>query len=69
MPLDKNILKQSILDILNDMKTREEKAEEELATRLADAIDTHIRTIKITYVAGLANGGGPVTGAAQFTIS
>ncbi len=68
MALNKTLLKQEILLLMKDMQTREEDALEEFANRLSTAIDSYVKSITIQYVAGLANQGGPVVGAAQFTV-
>lgn len=65
MALDKSSLKTSIEAILTDMETRNEDAKAEFATRLADAIDTYVKSATIVYTAGLIAPpmGGAVTGA------
>jgi hypothetical protein len=64
MALDKTTLQASILSILSDMETRNEDAKLEFASRLADAIDTYVKSATIVYMAGLVapTGGGAVTG-------
>ena len=62
MALDKQGLKDEILQIMEDMRTREENADVEFATRLSDAIDTYVKTAAIVYTTGLTAPQGPVTG-------
>lgn len=69
MALNKEILKQDIIQIMNDMKNKEKDAVAEFADRLSTAIDEYVRQMSIQYVTGLANSGGPVIGVAQFSIS
>lgn len=40
-----------------------------LATGIANAIDNYVKGMQITYTAGLANSGGPVTGTFEYQIS
>lgn len=62
MALNKTDLKNDILQIMNDMRQRTENADEEYASRLADAIDSYVKTAKITYESGLTAPNGAVTG-------
>ena len=39
------------------------------ANGVADAVDLFVRGLEITYIAGLANSGGPVTGTFQFSLN
>lgn len=54
MPLNKTVLKQSILQLMKDMQTREVDSTEEFATRLSNAIDAFVKTGTVTVVAGIA---------------
>lgn len=64
MALDKPALKQGIVEILNDMMTRDSNSIEEFAERLSDKIDVYVRGAEIVYTSGLVAppSGGPVTG-------
>jgi hypothetical protein len=62
MALNKTVLKNSIVQIMTDMLTREETSIEEYATRLSDAIEDYVKGAKITYQNGLAAPNGAVTG-------
>ncbi len=54
MALNKIGLKNAIKTLLDDMKTKEEDASEEFATRLSDAIDTYVKTGSVTVAPGIA---------------
>lgn len=69
MALDKAALKTKIIQIMNDMLTREEDSIEEFATRLSDAVDTYVKGAKINYTTGLAAGSNPVTGTFNGSLS
>lgn len=69
MSLNKEALKNSIIEILNDMTQKEENSIEEFATRLSDAIDDYVKEADINYAGGLTAPNGPVTGTFNATIS
>lgn len=48
MALDKTTLKTTIVQIMNDMLTREENSIEEYAERLSNAIDAFVKTGAVT---------------------
>ncbi len=54
MALDKIALKNGILALITDMRTRENNADEEYATRLSNLIDDFVKT-------GTVNAGIPVS--------
>tara|TARA_R100000306_G_C4376675_1_gene142231 strand:- start:2865 stop:3077 length:213 start_codon:yes stop_codon:yes gene_type:complete len=62
--LAKAALKAEIKQLMTDMRTRTENADDEFAERLSNAIDTYVKTAAIKYISGLVapSGGGPVTG-------
>lgn len=62
MALNKEDLKNNIIQIMKDMRTRTENADEEYATRLSDAIDSYVKAATIVYTTGLTAPNGPVTG-------
>lgn len=62
MALNKEDLKNNIMQIMEDMRTRTENADEEYATRLSDAIDSYVKAATIFYTDGLVAPNGPVTG-------
>ncbi|MDM1045867.1 hypothetical protein HX004_14000 [Myroides sp. 1354] len=62
MSLNKSGLKNEILQIMKDMRTRTKNADEEFAERLTDAIDNYVKSATIIYEGGLAAPNGPVTG-------
>lgn len=65
--LVKDTLKTGILSLLTDMRSRTEISDDEAAGRLADMIDTYIKSATITVPAGIpvSTTGGPAaqTGA------
>ncbi|MWB92993.1 hypothetical protein GON26_01340 [Flavobacterium sp. GA093] len=65
MGLNKGALKQDILDIITDMRNRDENSDDEFATRLSTAIDTYVKTAVIVYQSGLTAPNGAVTGTFQ----
>jgi hypothetical protein len=71
MALVKTVLEQGILQLLTDMETKNDDAKAEFASRLATLIDDYIKSVQITYSAGLATapGGGAVTGVFNYVIS
>ena len=62
MALNKAILKAEIKQIMTDMRTREENADDEYADRLSTAIDTYIKTAQVNPGIPVATTG---TAAAQ----
>lgn len=62
--LNKPQLKAGIKNLMTEMRTRTENADDEFATRLADLIDEYVKSATITYTSGLIAppNGGPVTG-------
>ncbi len=62
MALDKQTLKQNIVDLLSDMMSRDQNSIDEFADRLATAIDNYVKQATIVYVNGLTAPMGPVTG-------
>lgn len=62
MALNKEELKNNIIQIMADMRKRTENADEEYAERLSDAIDSYVKAATIVYTAGLTAPNGPVTG-------
>jgi len=62
MALNKTKLKNDIIEIMKEMRTRTENSDEEYATRLSDAIDSYVKSATITYTDGLVAPDGPVTG-------
>lgn len=62
MPLNKADLKNDIIQIMRDMRTRTENSEDEYAERLSTAIDDFVKSATIVYTAGLTAPNGPVTG-------
>ena len=74
MSLDKATLKASIKQALLDQRNNTDNptgSADDLAGKIADAVDTYVKGIGITYTTGLAapSGGGPVTGTFTYTIS
>ncbi len=66
MALNKVILKNNIIAIMQDMMSREETSIEEFAERLASAIDVYVKDAEIVYTTGLTSAtGGVVTGTFQ----
>lgn len=62
MALNKTKLKNDIIEIMKEMRTRTENSDEEYATRLSDAIDSYVKSATIAYTDGLVAPNGPVTG-------
>lgn len=62
MALNKEELKNNIIQIMADMRKRTENSDEEYATRLSEAIDSYVKNATIVYSAGLTAPNGPVTG-------
>lgn len=59
--LVKQTLREQILALLTDMRTRTEVSDDDFATSLADIIDTYIKSATITIAAGVpvSTTGGP----------
>lgn len=63
MALQKSELKTKIVDIMEEMMTREDNSIEDFAERLATAIDEYVKEAEIVYKTGLTSAtGGVVTG-------
>jgi hypothetical protein len=62
MALNKNQLKQEIIQILTDMMQREHNSIDEFADRLATAVDNYVKQATIVYENGLVSPMGAVTG-------
>lgn len=75
MPLDKTALKSAMIAAftanLPGITADQTTALDTTCGAIADAIDTYVKAIQITYTSGLttATGGGPVTGTMVYTIS
>lgn len=69
MALNKNDLKNDIIQIMKDMRKREANADEEYAERLSTAIDNYVKKATIIYTAGLTAPNGPVTGTFEGNLS
>lgn len=69
MALNKTALKDGIVSLLTDMRTREDNADTEFATRLSDLIEDYVKSGdgKIT-AATMVAGGNPVTGTATVIV-
>ncbi|MBI1837790.1 MAG: hypothetical protein HYR91_11060 [Flavobacteriia bacterium] len=67
MALDKIGLKNAVKTLLDEMKTKESDASEEFATKLADAIDTYVKSATITVQAGIVLTAGGYPGATTGT--
>jgi len=69
MALDKTNLKNSIKALLEDMMSKEDASYNEFAERLADAVDTYVKTATVVATpaqvtaAAMSNGGGAVVAA------
>lgn len=62
MALDKGQLKTEIINLMTDMRTRTENADNEYADRLVNAIDDYVKGATVVYQNGLIAPQGPVTG-------
>jgi hypothetical protein len=72
MPLNKSALEQSIKNAFKSMKdsdTDEEQGLNMLCSKLAEAVDTYVKTAQINYTAGLSAPNGPVTGVFNGNLS
>jgi hypothetical protein len=72
MPLNKSGLEQSIKSAFKSMRdgdTDEEQGLDMLCSKIADAVDTYVKTAQINYTAGLTTANGPVTGVFNGTLS
>ncbi len=72
MALNKSALEQSIKSAFKSMKNDdgdEEQTLNTLCSKLAEAVDTYVKTAEINYIIGLTappgTAGGPVTGKFQ----
>lgn len=59
MALNKQTLKQDIIEILEDMMEREANSIQEFATRLSEAMDNYVKSADVTGVC--PSSGGPLT--------
>lgn len=62
MALSKADLKNTIVQIMTDMLSRDTDSIDEYATRLSDAIDEYVKSATIVYQTGLTSPNGAVTG-------
>jgi hypothetical protein len=62
MSLNTTDLKTNIKALLEDLLTKEESSVDEFANRLADHIETYVKTADIKYINGLAADGKVVVG-------
>lgn len=73
MALNKETLKSDIkaafTGVMNQADDKREDALDKLADKIADAVIMSIKSMQITYTAGLSSPMGPVTGQFQYTIS
>ena len=72
MALNKGALKQSIYHAFKDQTSKKDDpdaAMQDLAGKIADAVDVFIRQLEIDYTAGLLAPNGPVTGTFQYTLN
>jgi hypothetical protein len=72
MPLNKSALEQSIKNAFKSMKdadTDEEQGLNLLCNKLAEAVDTYVRTAQINYITGLTAPNGPVAGVFNGNLS
>ncbi|MCW3467643.1 hypothetical protein [Chitinophaga nivalis] len=72
MALDKNSLKQQIKNAFKDMKAADVDEEQGLdifCTKLAEAVDTYVKTATINYTTGLLAPNGAVTGVFNGNLS
>lgn len=67
MALNKQALKQGIIDLHQDMLTKTNDSIEEYAERLASLIDTFVRSGEVTVQAGITLQAGAYTGATTST--
>lgn len=72
MALDTTSLKASIKAAFSDQESKmdnPDNALNDLADKIGDALETWIKTLQITYISGLTNGSGAVTGTFGNTLS
>jgi hypothetical protein len=74
MPLNKSTLAAAIKKVFKDVKDADADEEQSLdmfCNKLADAVDTYVKTAQINYTNGLTAppNGGPVTGVFNGTLS
>jgi hypothetical protein len=72
--LDKSALSSSIKQAFLDQRSKEsdpETAAEDLAGKIATAVEAYVKSLTVVYTAGLVapSGGGPVTGTLTHTIT
>ncbi len=60
MALDKTALKNGIQALMADMRTRDENADEEYATRLSELIDAYVKSGDGVYQTGRLQAGANV---------
>jgi hypothetical protein len=65
MSLNKTELKNDIIEIITDMRSRVDNSDNEFADRLVNAIDKYVKTATIVYQSGLTAPSGLVTGTFQ----
>lgn len=63
MALNKEQLKQGIIQLLQDMQRKTDASMEEYAERLASLIDTFVKSGEVTVRAGITLQAGAYTGA------
>jgi hypothetical protein len=69
MALNKSALKNGILQLFTDMRTREANADDEFATRLSDLIDDYVKSGDGVYQTGtLQQSGATLVVAVTATI-
>lgn len=73
MPLNKATLKSGILNLLTEMRTKEENADEHFADQLATLIDAYVKSATVTVNPGIAvttsTGAGATTAPGTGTLS
>jgi len=62
MALNKEQLKQDILALLTNMRTKEQISDEEYAEKFSKAIDDYVKAASIKYISGLLAPNGAVSG-------
>ncbi|MDD2965539.1 MAG: hypothetical protein PHU33_16470 [Bacteroidales bacterium] len=70
--MDKNILKSSIKQAFLDQRNKTDNPEaaiDDLAGKIADAVDVFIKGLVISYTSGLVAGPYPVTGTFNYSLS
>ena len=72
MALNKAILAQAIAKAFIDQTAKKENTEaaiQDLATKIADAIDIYVKDLQITYTTGLTASTYSVVGSFTYTLS